>query len=358
MSISTKEPTNILILALSGIGNLLMQLPAIEAIKKERPAWRITVWLAPRGTRPLLARHPAVSKIVEGNIKRGPLGHFAFAARLRQLRPDIAIMLSPGQLWKGALFMAASGARERIAHSYPHLGQPTSHFLLTKSLPEEGQLHDIEQNLKLLELLDISIDQYIGRPYSFLPPADAVDRAAKIFNQLGIPGHKKVIGLHAGSASDFLWKRWPLANFVSVGQALIHNHHAHLLLFSGPADQSLTKDLQAKLGARHTSLVDTDLLTAAALMKRCQTFLANDSGLMHLPAACGVPTVGIFGPTDEAKTGPRGLNSRVIRAAGTKPSYDTETNFNLGSSPHPTLTALPPAAVLDSLNKILRALGQ
>lgn len=355
---SKLDATNILILALSGIGNLLMQLPAIEALKKERPRWRITVWLAPRGTKPLLTRRPAVSNIIEGKIKRGPLGHLAFATRLRQVRPDIAIMLSPGQLWKGALYMAASGARERIAHSYPHLGQSASHFLLTKSQPEAGELHDIEQNLKLLELLDISIDQYIGRIYSFVPPADAVERASKIINQLGLHSDQTIIGLHAGSAGDFLWKRWPLPNFVRVGQALINNHHAHLLLFSGPAEHLITKDLQAKLGTRHTSLVHTDILTTAALMKRCHLFLANDSGLMHLAAACGVRTVGIFGPTDEAKTGPRGPNSHVIRAAGTKPSYDTETNFNLGSQPHPTLTALTPAAVLGNLNKILRAPAQ
>lgn len=355
---SRPDAPNALILALSGIGNLLMQLPAIEALKKERPRWRITVWVAPRGTRALLADHPTVAKVIEGKIKRGPLGHLAFASRLRQVRPDIAIMLSPGQLWKGALYMAASGARERIAHSYPHLGQSTSHFLLTKSLPEARELHDIEQNLKLLELLDISIDKYIGQPYHFVPPADAVERASKILNQLGILGPKTIIGLHAGSAGHFLWKRWPLANFVRLGQALIHNHHAHLLLFSGPAENSVTKDLQDQLGIQHTSLVYTDLLATAALMKDCQLFLANDSGLMHLASACGVPTLGIFGPTDEAKTGPRGPNSHVIRAAGTKPSYDTETNFNLGSSPHPTLTALAPAVVLDSTNKILRALGQ
>ena len=68
-----------------------------------------------------------------------------------------------------------------------------------------------------------------------------------------------------------------------------------------------------------------------------------------------MPTYGLFGPTDEKHTGPRGPKSHVIRALGTQPVYNTEKNFDIGLVPHATILAITPQLVLD---KILRALGQ
>ena len=101
------------------------------------------------------------------------------------------------------------------------------------------------------------------------------------------------------------------------------------------------------------SVISVPLLTAGAILRRCRLLLANDSGLMHLAAAVGVATFAIFGPTDERATGPRGVNSHVIRAPGTKPVYDTERNFDLGQEAHTTMLAVSARMVLDDLRKYI-----
>lgn len=86
-------------------------------------------------------------------------------------------------------------------------------------------------------------------------------------------------------------------------------------------------------------------------MQHCKLFISNDSGLMHLAAASGVPTLGLFGPTAEKQTGPRGSHSHTLRAPGTQPVYNTESNPSLGSKPHPSLLVLKSEDVISYLNK-------
>ena len=88
-------------------------------------------------------------------------------------------------------------------------------------------------------------------------------------------------------------------------------------------------------------------------MQYCRLVLANDSGLMHLAAASGTPTLGLFGPTNEKQVGPRGSHTYTIRAPGTKPSYDTVTNYNLGTEPHPSLLALKSSEVVDKIARVV-----
>ncbi len=334
--------SNILFLALSGIGNLLMQLPALEAAKKAWPDSKITVWVAPRGTK-IIAEHCSfIDEVIEGKTRRSVLGHLHFVSRLRRHNPEMAIMLSPGQLLKGAGYMFLSGATVRVGHRYPYLGNPGSPFLLSHAIPEEPGLHDIEQNLNLVASLGVNVDAWRNKPYHFpsVPPQPR-------------PPHQLIIGIHAGSAPEFSWKRWPLENFAHVGRTLATNHHAHILIFGGPAEVEQSKELRTLIGKAHTTLITSDLLSVAGLIKQCDIFLSNDSGLMHVAAASGVHTIGIFGPTNEAATGPRGSKSHVVRAPGTKPVYTTEHSYSLGSAPHETLLKVTPTLVLDKILDIV-----
>lgn len=333
----------ILFLSLSGIGNFLMQAPTWRAIKKAHPDYHITVWVAPRGTSQLAEADPCIDHVIESPIKNSPLGHLRTAARLRRQRFDVGFALSPGQLIKSAAYLYLAGIPRRISHTYPFGHNPHSRFLLSNALDEKKNLHDIEQNLALLKPLGITNHQLPATGYQL--------RIPKIPPYNVISSNQKLIGFHPGSAASSLWKRWPLDNFAAVGRKLIDKRDAHILIFGGPEEKALKEDLKKKLG-RHSTIINSDLLNAAALMQRCQLILSNDSGLMHLSAASGAATFGLFGPTDETQTGPRGLKSFAIRAPHTKPVYDTEKNYNLGAKPHPTMTAITPQLVLD---KILRA---
>ncbi len=90
-----------------------------------------------------------------------------------------------------------------------------------------------------------------------------------------------------------------------------------VLILGGPDDRRSAEPLRRSLPRdRWIDLTgQVDLLTAYACLKRARLFVGNDSGLMHLAAAAGAPTVGLFGPSDERLYGPWGEYTRVVRGA-------------------------------------------
>ncbi len=339
------QSPKVLFLSLSGIGNYLMHAPTIAALKEERPGAEITVWVAPRGTKALALADPNVDKVVEAQIRRSVLLIGLHTWNLARRRFDVAIMLSPGQLWKGAAHMFLAGIHERIAHHYSHLGNPKSSFLLTRAIPEVEGMHDIEQNLRLLSELGIDDSPYHNSPYSIAPLGEADKAAAeKLITGMRIDASRRLVGLHAGSAPDFTWKRWPRERFIELGRTLTTKHNAHVAVFGGPDERDLKKELVAGIG-KHASTVSGSLLATAGVMQQCAVVVANDSGLMHLAAATGTPTIGLFGPTDEQLTGPRGQQALTLRAPGTSAVYSTELQQNLGTTTHESLLGLATAEV-------------
>lgn len=120
--------------------------------------------------------------------------------------------------------------------------------------------------------------------------------------------------------SGWSLKEWPTEKFSQLIDALLHAHpEAKITLFGSPAEQESLKKLWRLVpqeshwplqGSKH-------LLDAAACLSQCSLFVGNDSGLMHLSSALNVPTVGLFGPSDEKVYGPWGKNSLAIRSVET-----------------------------------------
>lgn len=348
----TKPP--VLLLALSGIGNLLMQSPTIAALHAVHPEWPLTVWVAPRGTKALAQQLPGIARVIEAPMRRSLWRNARQVWRLSQGKYTTGIMLSPGQLWKGSAYMFLAGIDQRIGHTYPHLGNEHSPFLLTNAVPEDPALHDIEQNLTLLKPLGVDVSSWWDQPYTFTPSPQARKQADVFFANLKLSHNPTLIAIHAGSAPDFEWKRWPLERFATVAKALSNTRPIHVLIVGGPDEARDKTELRRLIGTTHSSIVAENLLTTAAILERCAAVISNDSGIMHLAAAVGAPTFGLFGPTNEVHTGPRGPHSLVIRAAGTVPVYHTEHNYlPTKDGCHKTLLALTPDTVATTISASL-----
>lgn len=343
-----------LLLSLSGIGNYLMQSSVFRAIKTHQPDASITVWVAPRNTAVLAKANPDIDHVIKAPIRRSLPGHLSQIIKLRRLSADVGLVLYPGQHWKSSGYLFLSGIDHRVGHRFPHLGNPDSSLLLSAAVPVNPQLHDVEQNQALLPPLSIPITDSLKPYYVHIPPYHSRQAINLLYRIRHAPGADKIlVGLHPGSAPDFSWKRWPLSNFASVSRSLIKRHHAHILIFGGTQELPIMKQLRHLIGSQHSSIIHTHLLTVGAVISHCRLFIANDSGLMHLSAGLSVPTIGLFGPTDELRTGPRGIGSAALRAPGTSPVYDVNTNFSLGDEPHPTMLSITPSQVLAAADKTL-----
>jgi ADP-heptose:LPS heptosyltransferase len=142
---------------------------------------------------------------------------------------------------------------------------------------------------------------------SIRPRADASAWAADYLRSQGVRS-EPVLGLAPGSGA--LEKNWPVTNFLEVSRWWRHELGGLVLLFLGPAEQK-----RAELNALRTSAViaaNLPLGRVAALLRAVDVYLGNDSGVTHLAAALGTPTVALFGPSSAAEWGPRGASVSVI----------------------------------------------
>ncbi|OGY37024.1 MAG: hypothetical protein A3E36_00330 [Candidatus Andersenbacteria bacterium RIFCSPHIGHO2_12_FULL_45_11b] len=346
----------ILFLALSGIGNLIMQLPAITAVKKQHPAWHITVCVAPRGTAEIARSQPGIDDVLEMPIRANAMQHIKNIITLHRRSFDVGVALSPGQLLKSAAYLFLAGIPVRIGNSYPFNHNPHATLFLTKAFHERPGIHDIEQNLTLITPLCDTIPH--NSNYELIIPEQNIQEAKTIFAPISYKVQAiSYVGIHAGSALGFAWKRWPLDRFAEVARLYSRKHpSARFIIFGSHNEQTekmrLADMINNHCSARIADTVTASLMTTAATIQRCSLFISNDSGLMHIAAAVGVPTIGLFGPTDECQTGPRGAKSVAFRAPGTKPAYNTERAHYFGTEPHISMLAITPQQVLDTIGSM------
>lgn len=120
-------------------------------------------------------------------------------------------------------------------------------------------------------------------------------------------------------AANWLGKTWPLERFARLAIQLLDQdgpmQGGRLMVLGGPEDAGVVQALRHVVAKeRFIDLVgQVDLLTTFACLRHARLFVGNDSGLMHVAAAAGVPTLGLFGPSDERLYAPWGPNTRVVR---------------------------------------------
>lgn len=134
--------------------------------------------------------------------------------------------------------------------------------------------------------------------------------------------------------ANWYGKQWPLANFQVLIEWFFTQTSARCVLLCGPSEAQSLQPLVAALPSERTIVISTytDLLDVAACLQRCQVFVGNDSGLMHLSAAMGVPTIGLFGPTNEERYGPWGDHNRVVRTPESMTQIHQSADFDFKST--------------------------
>ena len=149
--------------------------------------------------------------------------------------------------------------------------------------------------------------------------------APYIFTSPEIEGYAKELTAGTGPilalapAANWVGKTWPLERFSQIAMRLLGPHGAmaggRLMVMGGPEDRKVARGLLDVVArSRFIDLTGgVDLLTAFACVKHARLFIGNDSGAMHLAAAAGVPTLGLFGPSDERLYAPWGPDTRVVR---------------------------------------------
>ncbi len=293
------------------VGDAVMSLPALEALRARFPRAEI-VLLSKPWVSEIYWHHPAVNRQIvykPNSEHRGPWG---FAKLIRELRAERfdAALLFPNS------FQAASIAwlaRIPLRIGYARDGRS---FMLHDAIEPPltaAYGHQVYYYLQLLFRAGmIDKPQPVEEIRLRLTEVDE-NWAAKKLDVLGLSGPRFLVGLAPGAAFGPA-KRWLPERFGELADRVIGALNADVLIFGSAAERPLAEGIASTM--KHTPAIaagETSLRQLLALMARCRLIVANDSGPMHLAAALGVPLVAIFGSTDERATGPVGARVRIVK---------------------------------------------
>ncbi len=301
----------ILVRSTNWVGDAVLSLPALDALRARFPRAEIVV-LAKPSVSELYWHHPAVNRQIiyrPATEHRGPLG---FAKLIRELRAE---HFDAALLFQNAFQAAwmAWLARIPLRIGYDRDGRGfLLHDAVEPPLPA-AYGHQVYYYLQLLFRAGL-----IGKPEPVeeirvrLTGAEEVWAARKL-DALGLSGPRFLVGLAPGAAFGPA-KRWLPERFGGLADRLIGALDADVLIFGSPAERTLADEIGSSMKHTPVSVAgDTSLRQLLALMARCRFIVTNDSGSMHLAAALGIPLVAIFGSTDERATGPLGTQVRIVK---------------------------------------------
>jgi heptosyltransferase-2 len=299
----------IFIRATNWVGDMVMSLPAIEAVRDIFPDAFIAVLARPWVTA-LIEHHPAVDQIIpfqkRGGIFRNASDIIRISRMLRQMRFDLAILFQ--NAFEAALIAYLSGIKYRIGYN-----TDGRRFLLSHAVIKDNDLlkyHQVEHYLSILRAM--GWEAKTKDPVLMVNHKDRDTIQSRLLSQ-GIGGADRLIGLSPGAIFGPA-KRWPPERFAMIGDWAIERWGVKTVLMGSPGEKDICKIVaQSMKNATLDLCGQTTLGEAMAVIKRCDLFVTNDSGLMHVAAALDVPTVAIFGSTDHVATGPRSRKARIVR---------------------------------------------
>ncbi|MFO7986119.1 MAG: lipopolysaccharide heptosyltransferase II [Desulfatiglandaceae bacterium] len=307
--IKREKVHRILIRATNWVGDAVMTLPALEAVRKNFPLSDITVMAKP-WVAPIFEGHPAVNGLVlykkeEGMFRRGK-SVIRTVGMIRRRRFDLAILFQ--NAFEAALLVFLGGVPFRLGYDRDGRG-----LLLTHGVTPGGAVLGVHQVGYYLGLLRSMGWEAESRDPVLYIPETWKPKALHILRSKGIASDAFVLGLAPGAVFGKA-KRWGPERFAEIGDRAVENWGASVLIFGSDKERKICQAVMN--GMSHTAVDlcgETALSDAIVLIDQCGFFLSNDSGLMHVAAALGIPTVGIFGSTDPVATGPRGTKSVVVR---------------------------------------------
>lgn len=296
----------ILIRATNWIGDAVMSLPAVRAVAHGFPKAQISV-LARPWVADLYARESTIYETIPYTPRPGMRdlsAKWKTAQALKTRNFDCAILLQ--NAFEAAAIAKLAGIPRIIGYNRDGRG-----FLLSDAVPvpkaDEIPRHERFYYLELLRRAGVIQDLGSDEPIRLQNADRAAEAGRALLEARGI--HEPVIGVSPGAAYGSA-KRWLPERFAEAANEL----GGAIALFGSAGERDLCGEIARAIGPNaHNFAGETTLRQFIDMTAACRLFLTNDSGAMHIASALAIPTVSVFGPTDDTATGPTGSLARVVR---------------------------------------------
>lgn len=321
-----QRPFPILFITATRIGDAVLASGLIKRLIDEIPNARFTIAAGPPAA-PLFADVPGLDRVIVMEKERNGAHWFRLYRQVRAQKWGLVVDLRGSAI---ARFLTT----QRRAVKKKTLGEP---------------VHKVIEAAQVLKVED-------EPPAPFLFTSEDREEEARAL----MAGKGPILAM--GPAANWVGKAWPVERFARTAMELLGPQGplagGRLALFGGPDDRQHLEEVRKAVSYdRCLDLTGKiDLLTVHACLKHVRLFIGNDSGLMHLAAAAGAPTIGLFGPSDERLYGPYGEDTRAVRGPRSFEQFQTlDPNLNQSIS---HMMDLPISQVIAAANELLAATGK
>jgi heptosyltransferase II len=293
----------ILIRGPNWVGDAVLAIPAMKALRDHFPQAELTLLVRP-WVAGLFRSAPFVDH-VWSEAKPSGVGDWARITRnIRAQRFDLALLLPNS--FESALMMFFGGVPQRVGYA-----TDGRRWILTKAItPPAGFRHQVYYYLDLVKVLSAITERPSIEIHATLEERRA---GRELLVTEGIAANTPFLVLNAGAAYGSA-KRWHEDRFAEAADMLSHELGLRVALIGSEAERPIAEAIRARMKTSTAVLNGkTSLETLIGVLAESSLMITNDSGPMHIAAALGIPTVAIFGSTDERVTGPYGSRTRIVK---------------------------------------------
>jgi len=307
------EMHKIIVTPLIGLGDVLMTTPALALLKRHMPQAHITYCTMNKGTFEILKGNPDIDRL-QYYPMLGPNKAAALWQILRGCsgRFDVSINFYPSNRIHYNLFSLLTLARVRIGHTYLRMNFSQANWVKNRTIVEDDRRHCVEENVALLTFFGIDPAAVPVPPLKLCLDNKEIEEAGAFRKHYG---DRPLVGVHAGTSvfKGHAARRWPKERFAALIKSV---PEARFVLFGTAEEEEANRYIVENAAApdRIVLVNDRTIRRAAAIIRVCDFFVTNDSGLMHVAAATDTPVIAIIGPTNPAYIYPWGVEHRLITA--------------------------------------------
>jgi len=328
----------ILVIKFGGMGDILLTTPVLPNLKAYFPDSEI-YFLTVRHSRDILIDNPYITRAFTYDASEDK--SWCLIKNIRQQKYDLVIDLFGNP--RTALITFMSGAKYRFGFNFR--GRNYAYNL--KARGRGGEVHNVEFNLDSLRALEIPI---ISKKL-YLPINVVHEEFADEFFKANDLYSKKVIGI--SKTGGWESKRYKIDDYIKLMDMLNEIYDVNFVLFWGnEKEKENCEKIKNSVKKQNAFLIpDSPIRYLAAIIKKCDIVIGNDSGPLHVAVSMEVPTLGIYGPTNPMLQGPFGENNLSVVNENIDCLYCNLLNCNIGNI---CMTELSKDTIIDKVKELVR----
>ncbi len=336
---------NILVIKISSVGDVILVTCALRAIRKKYPQAKIYC-LVGEESKEILQRCPFIDGLIIFDSKhrdKGWLGLIKFSKKLLSYQFDKAIDFQNNR--KSHLLAFLSFPLESYGYDNGKWG-----FLLTHRLKDDlGPMPPVNHQFQILRMLDIDYKERMR--LELWPSTQDEERVQTLLDTEWLGNSQEIVGIHVAASQKWVTKNWPVKHIARLCD-ILSGKNVRVVITGIEKDKKLIQELLALTNSKPANFVGkTDILSLAALIKRCRVFVTPDSAPMHIAAAMETPFVALFGPTDSLRHVPPADRFSVIKKdLECTPCYSSRCKIRT----HACMHQITPEEVAGEIMKLIK----